>query len=377
MRSPRVTGARRWAAVMVLLLTACGDAGAGEPADRPRIGFVMVGNPDDLGYNQAVYEGSVAVARAFPDHEVLRVYDVPETGEAIDAMEDLIDRGAGVVFATSFGHLEFAVEVAHRHPEVIVLHQGGVKVADAPANFGTYWGTMYEPIYLAGMVAGATTETNRLGYVAAFPVPPAMNNLNAFMLGARSVNPEATLTVEWTMDWCDTERQAAAAQRVIETGIDIIAQHQDCTATILEAAEAAGIHAIGYHYDASEHAPTSWLVGAVWNWSDLYVDMVRTALGPNFTSSPFGSNFRGGLATQDNPFVLTEFGPGVPPDIREAIDRAAARFTAGATPFEGPMADRDGIERIPAGVIPDQAEVDTMDWLVPGIAGELPELTSR
>jgi simple sugar transport system substrate-binding protein/basic membrane protein A len=196
------------------------------------------------------------------------------------------------------------------------------------------------------------------------------------MLGARSVNPQATLVVEWTMDWCHPERQAAAARRVIAAGIDVLAQHQDCTATILEAAEAAGIHTVGYHYDASEHAPSSWLVGAVWNWSDLFVDMTRTALGPDFTASPFGGNFRGGLATQDNPFVLTEFGPDVPSDVRQAIGEAAARFAAGATPFEGPMADRDGVERIPSGVIPDRALVDAMDWLVGGIVGELPELTA-
>jgi simple sugar transport system substrate-binding protein/basic membrane protein A len=365
------------AVVGLLLLGACGGAGAGEADGPVKVGFITVGGPDDLGYNQAVYEGSMAVARAFPDHDVLRAYHVPESDEAVSAMEGLIDQGARIVFATSFGHLDSAVEVARRHPEVTVLHQGGVKVDDAPSNFGTYWGAMHEPVYLAGMAAGAATTTNRLGYVAAFPIPPAMNNLNAFMLGARAVNPEATLLVEWTADWCDPERQTAAAQKLISAGIDVIAQHQDCTLAILEAAEAAGIQAVGYHYDGSEHAPGSWLVGAVWNWSDLYVDMVRTALRGDFTSSPFADNFRGGFATRDNPFVLTEFGDAVPPEARQAIEEVAARFSSGASPFEGPLADRDGVERVPAGQVPSHAEVDAMDWLVDGIVGELPQVTGR
>jgi simple sugar transport system substrate-binding protein/basic membrane protein A len=359
--------------VGAVLLSPCGSAGTtGMSRAAPKIGFILVGHNDDLGYNQAVYEGSVAVARAFPDNEVLREYGVSETLGAVDAMERPIRRGARVIFATSFGHRDAAAEVARRHPDVVVLHQGGVKVGSSPQNFGTYWGTMYEPVYQAGIAAGAATRTNKLGFVAAFPIPATYNNINAFTLGARSVKPDVTTTAVFTSNWCDPAKQAEAARQLIAGGADVLAQHQDCTRTILQAADTAGIKAVGYHYDASEVAPHAWLLGAVWNWGDLYVDMARHALNGTFRTSPYDGNFRGGLKTGNNPFVLTEYGPGIAQPTGDAVEAAGRRFAAGGTPFDGPLGDRDGGLRVPPGVSPDRAQIDSMNYFVPGVVGTPP-----
>ncbi|MEO7428099.1 MAG: BMP family ABC transporter substrate-binding protein, partial [Acidimicrobiales bacterium] len=295
---------------VALVVAACGGTKATAP-QALTVGFIFVGEHDDLGYNQAAWEGSEALARAVPEVRVLRVEDVPEDHRAATAMEHLIDQGASIVFATSFGHLEAAYQVARRHPEVTVLHQGGVEPEPHLDSFGTYFGTHSEALYVAGVAAGAATRTNRLGFVAAFPIPATFTNVNAFTLGAQSVNPAVTTQVVFTRSWCRPSAQAAAAAKLIAAGVDVIAQHQDCTRTILMATEQAGLYSVGYHADGSEVAPNGWLIGAVWQWDRLYTDILRTILADRFAGSAYNGDFRGSLAGGDNPFLLTEPGPSV------------------------------------------------------------------
>ena len=357
-----------------LAATACagptGHAVAG--ATGVKVGFVLVGNRHDLGYNQAVWEGSEAVAEAFPDIEVLRAEDVPETAAATRVMERMIRQGARIVFASSFGYLASAVAVARRHPDVVVLHQGGVEPVPRLANLGTYFGAVYEPVYEAGIAAGAATRTGKLGFVAAFPIPATFNNVNAFTLGARSVNPSVTTTVTFTGAWCAPVAQAVAARALLLLGVDVLTQHQDCTRTVLEAAEAAGVYSVGYHYDGSEVAPRGWLAGSVWAWGDLFVDMVRTVEAGRFAQSVYGTDFRGSARTGDNPAVLTELSPAVPAAAAGLIEAAERRFRAGGSPFAGPVLDRDGRERIAAGTAPSEPEIDRMNWFVQGVVGDIP-----
>jgi basic membrane protein A len=360
---------------LALLAGSCADAGGdigSGPYESAKIGFLFVGTRDDLGYNQAAWEGSEAVARAFPDMAVLRRENVPETEEAERVMERMIDDGARILFPTSFGHLSAAAAVARRHPEVVVVHQGGLEPRPPLDNLGTYFGTVYEPVYLAGIAAGAASRTGALGFVAAFPIPATFNNVNAFTLGARSVNPTITTSVVFTGAWCDPAEQAMAAAALLAGGADVLTQHQDCTATVLRAAEAAGAKSAGYHYDGSEVAPRGWLVGSVWDWRGLFIDIVQAVRAGRFETSPYNGDFRGGLRTGDNPFVLTELGPAADPRTADLVRAAEARFRAGGSPFEGPLTDRDGRLRVPAGVTPSQSEIDRMGYFVTGVAGEIP-----
>ena len=137
---------------------------------------------------------------------------------------------------------------------------------------------MYEPVYLAGIAAGKATKTNKLGYVYAFPIPQTIANINAFELGAQSVNPDAETYVVNTSNWCDPAKQAEAASSLFAQGVDVITQHQDCTATITKAAEEAGKMVVGYHADASALAPNGWVTGSEWAWGDLYNEIVDTAV---------------------------------------------------------------------------------------------------
>lgn len=361
---------------LAIATAGCQGAEAGGPARvRPTattVGFLFVGARNDLGYNQAAWEGSEAVARALPDAVVLRRENVPETVEAEHVMDDLIKRGARILFPTSFGYLPFAIAVARRHPGVVVVHEGGLEPSPPLDNFGTYFGTVYEPVYEGGIAAGLATRTNTLGFIAAFPIPATFNNINAFALGAQSVNPAAVVQVRFTGAWCDPDRQATAAASLLAAGADVLTQHQDCTATILRAAEAAGAKSVGYHYDGSEVAPKGWLIGSVWDWRGLFIDIVRSVLSGRFKTSPYNGDFRGGLHTGDNPFVLTELGPGVDRRAGPLIQAADARFRSGGSPFAGPVEDRTGRLRVAAGALPTRAEVDRMNYLVKGVAGEVP-----
>lgn len=361
------------AAVAVLLsVSGCAGATSDDGPAQVTVGVVLVGARDDLGYNQAAWDGSESLARAFPDVRVLRVEDVPETDAATEVFEDLIDRGATVLFATSFGYLRAAYDVARRHPEVIVVHQGGVEPQPRLDNFGTYFGTHSEALYLAGVTAGEVTVTNRLGFVAAFPIPATFTNVNAFTLGAQSVNPVITTEVVFTEDWCAPARQVDAAAELIASGVDVLAQHQDCTRTILEAAESAGIWSVGYHADGSEVAPRGWLVGAVWQWDDLFVDILGTILDDGFATSIYNGDFRGTFAGGDSPFILTEPGPMVPAETRARLDAQRQRLGDGESPFAGPVVDRDGRVRVEEGTAPTVAELDAMDWFVRGVVGDVP-----
>ncbi|MBX3283920.1 MAG: BMP family ABC transporter substrate-binding protein [Acidimicrobiales bacterium] len=348
------------------------DGGGGAKDDGTfTAGFIYVGPKDDFGYNQAAYEGSLAMKEAVGDVELLQAENVPETAESEQVMQNMIDKGADVIFATSYGHLEFAQNVAEKNPDVIFVHQGGLEGDNQLDNVGTYFGTVYEPVYLAGIAAGATSETGKLGYVYAFPIPQTLANINAFALGAQSVNPKATVTTISTGSWCDPSVQSQAVKTLLDQDVDVITQHQDCTKTIIEATEAAGAYSVGYHADASELAPKGWITGSEWNWGPLYTDIVETVKAGEFAESDYNGDFRVGLQTGDNPFVQSAYGSMVDDETKAKIDEAKQRFVDGGSPFEGPVLDQDGKEVYAEGEQPTYAEVETMDFFVKGVVGKI------
>lgn len=348
--------------------------GNGPGKDATKVGFIFVGPKDDYGYNQAAYQGSQAVAKAYPDMEVLTAENVPEDDNATRVMEDMIDKGATIIFATSYGHLDAAIKVAEAHPEVVVVQQGNMIKGTILPNTGTYFGTVYEPVYLAGIAAGKATKSNKLGYVYAFPIPQTIANINAFELGAKSVNPAAQTYVVNTSNWCDPSKQAEAAKSLIDQGVDVITQHQDCTQTITKAAEAANIKVVGYHADASSLAPNGWLTGSEWAWDKMYIDIVKVSKEGNFTGSKYNANFRVGYKTGDNPFVQSKFGPSVTPETQKLIADAKTKISTTGSPFEGPIKAQDGTILFPAGVPADYNSIENMNTaFVEGVVGQIPK----
>lgn len=378
---PRIPRALAALLGLSLVVAACGSDDETDTASDPgteaagdadvTVGFIYVGPKDDFGYNQAAYEGSQAVVEAFPDVEVLQAENVPETAEAEAVMQDMIDQGADLIFATSYGHLEFAANLAAENPDVIFVHQGGLEGDTKLDNLGTYFGTVYEPVYTAGIAAGSVTESKKLGYVYAFPIPQTLANINAFTLGAQSVDPDIEVVTVSTGSWCDPTVQAGAVQSLLDEGVDVITQHQDCTKTIIEATEAAGAYSVGYHADASELAPEGWITGSEWSWGPLYTDIVQTVIDGEFVDSPYNGDFRVGLQTGDNPFVQSAFGPMVSADVEALIDEAKASFVDGGSPFAGPVLDQDGEVVWAEGEQPTYDEVEQMDFFVHGVIGTI------
>jgi basic membrane protein A and related proteins len=351
------------------------SASAAAPGkDSKAVGFIFVGPKDDFGYNQAAYEGAMAVKADFPDLKILTAENVPETDEAARVMEGMIAKGAKIIFATSYGHLDPAMKVAADHPDVVVVQQGNFIKGTIPANSGTYFGTVYEPVYLAGIAAGKATKSNKLGYVYAFPIPQTVANIDAFELGAQSVNPAAETYVVNTSNWCDPAKQAEAAKSLLSQGVDVITQHQDCTGTITKAAEAAGAMVVGYHADASTLAPKGWIGGSQWDWTSLYGDIVKTALAGDFTGSKYNANFRSGLKDGLNPFVESKFGASVSQSTKDLIAAAKKDISSTGSPFKGPVIGQDGKTLIAAGTVPDYATIEsTMVVFVKGVIGEIPK----
>lgn len=354
--------------------TSAGAAASAPGKASTAVGFIFVGPKSDYGYNQAAFEGSQAVAKKFPNLKVLTQENVPEDDNAARVMESMISRGAKILFATSYGHLQAAEKVAKEHPDVVVVQQGNLIKGAVGANIGTYFGTVYEPVYLAGIAAGRTTRTNKLGYVYAFGIPQTVNNINAFELGAKSVNPAAKTYVVNTSAWCDPQKQKTATDSLLAQGVDVISQHQDCTDTVIKATEAAGKFTVGYHADASSLAPKGWLTGSQWAWGGLYSDIVQTALDGKFTGSKYNANYRIGLQTGTNPFVESPFGPSVDATTKAEVSGALAKLkTPGASVFSGPITDQSGKVMIPTGTaLPyGDPQIEGMNWFVDGVVGQL------
>jgi basic membrane protein A len=364
---------------MLLAMTACGSTSSGNSASsnetgkstssgKVKVGFIFVGSKDDYGYNQAAYLGSEEVEKELGDKvEVIRAENVPETEEASRVLEQMINNGATILFPTSYGHLQPAMDVAKNHPECVFYHQGGLQTAD---NLGTYFGTIWQCFYLSGMTAGSCTKTNKLGFVASFPIPQVLANINAFELGARSVNPDATTNVIFTGSWSDPALQTSSAQTLLDGGVDVITQHQDSTKTIVEFCEKNNIYTCGNHVDASELAPNAWLTGAEWNWGKLYVDMTKVAMNGKFKGSIYDGKYRGGL--KEGVIDLAPFGKSVPKDVQDKVNKAKEDMINGSLfAFTGEIKAQDGTVECKKGEKLTIDQIESMDYLVDGVIGSI------
>jgi simple sugar transport system substrate-binding protein/basic membrane protein A len=376
-RTLRLSAGVVGAALAVTLVGACSSKSGSATSNantKITVGFIMVGSNKDYGYNEAVYDGSQQLAKDHPDVKVITADNVPETDAVTQAMQSMVDKGAKVIFATSYGYFSYAEKFAKAHPDVYVLHQGGFESGTFPANFGTYWGEAYEPVSLGGMAAGAKTTSNKLGYVYAFPISQTIANIDAFELGAQSVNPKAQTYLVNTSNWCDPVKQKEAAQALLSQGVDVLTQHQDCQTTVIQAAKAAGKDVVGYHYDAKSLDPSGWLTGSAWNWAPVYEAIVQTVEGGSFTGSKYNANWVGTFADKDNPLGLASFGSSVSADVQAKITVEEKSLQApGASVFKGPIYCQDGSVLFKAGEVPTYDQINNINCLVKGVVGTLPK----
>ena len=369
-------------ALVALAVSACGGSSSkstssssgSSTAAKTTVGFIMVGSNQDAGYNQAVYAGSQTLGKDMPDVKVITADNVPETNAVTQTMQSMVNNGAKVIFATSYGYYSYALAFAKAHPTVTVLHQGGFNTGAFPTNFGTYWGKAYEPVSLGGMAAGAATKSNKLGFVYAFPINQTITNIDAFELGAQQTNPAAQTVLVNTSNWCDPIKQKEAASALLGQGADVLTQHQDCQGTVIQAAKAAGAKVVGYHCDAKALDPAGWLTGSAWNWAPVYEAITKTALAGSFSGSKYNANWIGSFAANDNPLQLASFGSSVTADTQAKITaEETALKQPNASIFKGPVYCQDGSLLVQPGVVPTDAQVNAFACLVKGVVGSLPK----
>ena len=331
--------------------------------DTVKVGFVYVSPTGEAGWTYTHDEGRKYLEQKFADKvETTFVESVPEGADAERVITQLAKSGHDLIFTTSFGYMNPTLKVAKRFPQVKFEHATGYKRAK---NVGTYFDRIYEGRYLTGVVAGHMTESDTIGYIAAFPIPEVVRGINAFTLGLRSVKPNAKVKVIWVNSWFDPGKEREAADSLIDQGADIITQHTDSPAP-LQAAEAAGVYAIGYHSDMSAYGPKAHLTAAVHNWNEFYAERVQQVLDGTWKSDDVWKGMDAGMTT------LAPFNKAIPAKVVAEVNALSAKIAQGKIhPFTGPINNQAGTEVLAAGQVMDDGALLGMSYYVEGVEGKL------
>ncbi len=329
-------------------------------ADSPmKVGFVYVSPIGDAGWSYAHDLGRRSI-EAMDGVTTSFVEDVPEGPDSERVMLNMARKNYNLIFATSYGYMDPMLKVAKQFPDIVFMHCSGFKTAK---NMGNYFGRMYQARYLSGMVAGAMTQSKILGYVAAFPIPEVIRGINAFALGAQSVNPDVKVRVVWTKTWYDPATEKEAAKSLLDVGADVIAQHQDSPAP-QEAAQEKGVYSVGYNSDMSKFAPKSHLCAPIWNWSSFYKEMVEKVRQGTWKSESIWYGLEYGIVD------ITPMGSMVPEAVQKRVLAKKAEIASGkAKVFVGPIKDQSGKLRIPKDTPATDPELLGMTWFVEGVVG--------
>jgi basic membrane protein A len=332
-------------------------------ADKLKVGFVYVGPVGDFGYSYQHDLGRQALQKALGDKiETTFLENVPEN-DSERAIEQLARSGHKLIFTTSFGFMEPTLKVAKKFPDVKFEHATGYKRAP---NVATYSAKFHEGRYVIGQIAGKMTKTNTIGYIVSFPIPEVVSGINAFYIGASSVNPNVKLKIVWVNTWFDPGKEADAAKALLAEGADIIVQHTDSAAPLQEA-EKAGKLGFGQASDMTRFAPKAQLTAIVDNWSDYYIARTKAVLDGTWKST----DTWGGMAA--NMVNLAPFA-NMPDDVKTMAEGTAAAIKAGTlNPFRGPVVKQDGTVVAKEGEVVSDKDILGMNWYVKGIDASLPQ----
>ncbi|HLE22732.1 MAG TPA: BMP family ABC transporter substrate-binding protein [Anaerolineales bacterium] len=367
-----------------LLLAACGQAAPSaaptaapaestavpaEPTAAPTeagpcltIGALHGGPINDAGYNQAMHESVMAIQESIPCVKIIEAENVPEEAGATSTMENMIQQGAQMIIATAFNHQYPALELSAKYPEVIFEHAGGWEMGP---NFANFFGNPPDTWYLMGVAAGLMTESDQLGFVAAFPLGWTLTFINAFELGAQSVNPDAETTVAYTFAWGDAAKEADATNSLINQGADVVTMHVDSPATVISTAESRGVYSIGFQsLAAQQFAPENWISGTGYTLGDKLTWLASTVI--DGTWEPIF--LRCGI--EDGCMAMAPFGPKVPQEVKDEVDRVRADIAAGnLIVFAGPIVDQEGTVKVADGEELSADAMGSVDWFVEGVNG--------
>lgn len=354
--------------ILAMVVTGCAasqKSSSKQPTPEPekvKVAFIYTSPAKDEGWSQAHDEARKFLEKEMPMVETTFVESVPENADAESVLTELAMKGNKIIFATSFGYMDSVINVARNFPEVTFLHCAGFKTAP---NVGSYFGRIYQARYLSGMAAGKQTQTNTIGYVAAFPIPEVIRGINAFTLGARAVNPNVTVKVAWTNTWYDPAVEKEVAEDVLKAGADVIAMHQNTPAS-MQAAEEKGKFAVSYNTDMRSQAPKAVLTGPVWNWGPYYVKTVKAVLDQRWKPDQYWGPM------SDKIVDISPYGPMVNEATKNLITKKKEEIVKGQWDvFIGPIKDQQGNVKIPDGQRMSDKDMLEFDWFVQGIDGTI------
>ena len=260
----------------------CLATGAFAGGDKLKVGFIYVGPVGDHGWTYMHDQGRLTVEKELGDQvETTYVESVKYGADAERVITQMAMQGVDIIFATSFGYMDQMLSVAKKFPNVKFEHATGYKTAP---NMSVYSSKFYEGRYIQGVIAGMMSEKGKAGYIASFPIPEVVRGINAFYLGATSINPDFDLDIVWVNTWYDPAKEGDAAGVLIGQGADIITQHTDSTAP-LQIAQSKGILAFGQASDMYNFAPDSQMTSIIDQWGPYYVARVKAVLDGTWESS--------------------------------------------------------------------------------------------
>lgn len=355
--------AARWLPVFLLLAFAAQRTRADEPI---KVAFIYVDPVGDTGWSFQHDQGRRELERVVGSSvKTTYVESVPATADAERVIRQLAVAGNQLIFTTSFGYMEPTLRVAKLFPKVKFEHATGYKTA---ANVNTYETRFYEGAYLMGVLAGRTTKTNTLGFVGSFPIPEVIRNIDAFTLGARSVNPKISTKIIWVDTWYDPGKEKQAAEALIAQGADVLAQNTDSPA-VVQVAEKRGIHAFGWDSDMSKYGPNAQLTANTENWGGYYIEEVRKVMAGTWTG---GHQVANGL--KENMVVLTPLNKSIPQEVAKLFEEKKRAIIDGKLLlFAGPLKDNSGAPKVAAGAVLTHDELKSIDWFVEGVEGSIPK----
>ena len=335
--------------------------------DKTKACFVYVGPIGDGGWTYQHHQGALAVQEAYGDKvEVVWQENVPEGADAERVLTQMALTGCNIIFTTSFGYMDATNAVAAKFPDVKFEHATGYK-RDQP-NVSTYNARFYEGRAVQGHIAGKMTKSNKIGYIASFPIPEVIMGINSYFLHAKKVNPAVELTVVWAFTWFDPAKEADAAKAMIEQGVDVIASHTDSTAPLAEAAKTPGVIGFGQASDMAEYKDGPRVSSIIDNWAPYYVKRVGALMDGSYAQADAWEGIAGGEVQ------IGEITAAVPAEVKAEAEAMRDAIAAGTYhPFTGPIKKQDGSDWLAEGAVAPDGDLLGMAFYVEGISGDIPK----
>jgi basic membrane protein A len=326
------------------------------------VGALYGGPMNDAGYNQAMHESMVEMTKNIACVKLIEAENVPDEAGAKTTMENMIQQGAKLIFATAFNHQNPAFELAGTHKDVIFEHAGGWMMSD---NFANYYGAPPNSWYAMGVAAGLMTQSNKLGFVAAFPMGWTTTFINAYTLGAQSVNPKVQTIVSYTFNWGDRAKEADATNSLINQGADVITMHVDSPSTVISTAESRGVYSIGFQdLAAQQFAPEYWVAGTGFTLGGKVTWLTQTVIDKTWKPIFLRCGVTDGCIT------LAPFGSKVSKDVQDKVLQAIKDTDGGQiVVFKGPIKDQSRAVKVAEGETLTDDQLSALDWFVEGVVG--------